>query len=158
MVESESKELNPQRFSLIDVAELLDLKPMRVYEVATFYTMFNRSPVGKNFVQLCTTTPCMLGGCGSTSILETIQGHLKIQPGQTTPDGKFTLVEVECLGACSNAPMMAVGDDFYVRLPPFHFIFFLGCFSLLSLTPPPLSGVVGGPYPGNDCQDPRLVR
>ncbi|CED83731.1 nadh-ubiquinone oxidoreductase 24 kda mitochondrial precursor [Phaffia rhodozyma] len=100
------------------VAELLELRPMRVYEVATFYTMFNRSPIGKNFVQLCTTTPCMLGGCGSTSILETIQGHLKIQPGQTTPDGKFTLVEVECLGACSNAPMMAVGDDFYEDLTP----------------------------------------
>lgn len=56
----------------------------------------------------------MLGGCGSTPILETIQKHLNILPGQTTPDGKFTLVEVECLGACSNAPMMAVNDDFYV--------------------------------------------
>jgi len=56
----------------------------------------------------------MLGGCGSTPILETIQKHLNILPGQTTPDGKFTLVEVECLGACSNAPMMAIGDDFYV--------------------------------------------
>jgi NADH dehydrogenase (ubiquinone) flavoprotein 2 len=77
---------------------------MRVYEVATFYTMYNREPVAPNFVQLCTTTPCMLGGCGSDSILETIQNHLQIKPGQTTPDGKFTLMEVECLGACSNAP------------------------------------------------------
>lgn len=56
----------------------------------------------------------MLGGCGSTSILETIQDHLNVKPGETTPDGKFTFVEVECLGACSNAPMMAIGDDFYV--------------------------------------------
>jgi NADH dehydrogenase (ubiquinone) flavoprotein 2 len=86
------------------VAEVLEMPRMRVYEVATFYTMFNREPVAPNFVQLCTTTPCMLGGCGSDSILETIQKHLNITPGHTTPDGKFTLVEVECLGACSNAP------------------------------------------------------
>jgi NADH dehydrogenase (ubiquinone) flavoprotein 2 len=86
------------------VAEVLEMPRMRVYEVATFYTMYNREPVAPNFVQLCTTTPCMLGGCGSDSILETIQNHLQIKPGQTTPDGKFTLMEVECLGACSNAP------------------------------------------------------
>lgn len=77
--------------------------------------MFNRSPVGKHFVQLCTTTPCMLGGCGSTSILKTLEDKLGVAPGQTTADGKFTLVEVECLGACSNAPMMAINDDFFVR-------------------------------------------
>lgn len=64
----------------------------------------DREPVAPNFIQLCTTTPCQLGGCGSTKILETIQDHLKIHPGQTTKDGKFTLIEVECLGACSNAP------------------------------------------------------
>lgn len=80
------------------VAKLLDMPPMRVYEVASFYTMFNREPVGKFFVQICTTTPCMLGGCGSTLILETIQKHLGIKAGATTDDKLFTLIEVECLG------------------------------------------------------------
>ncbi|PWN45392.1 putative NADH-ubiquinone oxidoreductase 24 kDa subunit mitochondrial precursor [Ceraceosorus guamensis] len=100
------------------VAKLLEMPPMRVYEVASFYTMFNREPVGKHFVQLCTTTPCMLGGCGSTSILETIEKHLGIKQGQTTDDKLFTLIEVECLGACANAPMMQVNDDFYEDLTP----------------------------------------
>lgn len=66
--------------------------------------MYNREPVAPNFVQLCTTTPCQLGGCGSNKILEAIEKHLGVTPGHTTPDGKFTFIEVECLGACSNAP------------------------------------------------------
>ena len=66
--------------------------------------MYNREPVAPNFIQLCTTTPCQLGGCGSNIILDTLEKRLNIHPGQTTPDGKFTLIEVECLGACSNAP------------------------------------------------------
>lgn len=66
--------------------------------------MYNREPVAPNFVQLCTTTPCQLGGCGSNKILEAIEKHLGIAPGHTTKDGKFTFIEVECLGACSNAP------------------------------------------------------
>lgn len=99
------------------VAKLVEVPPMRVYEVATFYTMFNREPIGQNFVQVCTTTPCMLRG--AYDILETVQSHLGgIHVGDTTKDGKFTLVEVECLGACSNAPMMAVNDDFYEDLTP----------------------------------------
>jgi len=99
------------------VAKLLELPPMRVYEVATFYTMFNREPVGENFVQVCTTTPCML--CGSTDILNTVKEHLGgIRVGDTTKDGKFTVIEVECQGACSNGPMMAVNDDFYEDLTP----------------------------------------
>lgn len=87
-----------------EVARLLEMPPMRVYEVASFYTMYNREPVAPHFIQLCTTTPCMLGGCGSDSILATIKKHLNVKPGQTTKDGKFTFIEVECLGACSNAP------------------------------------------------------
>lgn len=72
-----------------------------------------REPIGTHFVQVCTTTPCMLRG--STEILNTCLTHLGgINPGQTTTDGKFTVIEVECQGACSNAPMMVVGDDFYV--------------------------------------------
>jgi NADH dehydrogenase (ubiquinone) flavoprotein 2 len=120
------------------VAKLLELPPMRVYEVATFYTMFNRyegpacsvfsnfsnhsfsEPIGKNFVQVCTTTPCML--MGSTDILNTVCSHLGgIKPGGTTEDKKFTVVEVECQGACSNAPMMVINEDFYVCL--FSFLF-----------------------------------
>jgi len=77
--------------------------------------MASREPIGQNFVQVCTTTPCMLRG--STDILNTVCSHLGgIKPGDTTKDGKFTVIEVECQGACSNAPMMVVGDDFYVRL------------------------------------------
>ncbi|KAF9451203.1 hypothetical protein P691DRAFT_808388 [Macrolepiota fuliginosa MF-IS2] len=99
------------------VANLLEMPPMRVYEVATFYTMFNREPIGKNFVQVCTTTPCMLRG--STEILNTVCQQLGgIKPGETTKDGKFTVIEVECQGACSNAPMLVVGDDFYEDLTP----------------------------------------
>ncbi|KAG2227482.1 hypothetical protein INT45_007508 [Circinella minor] len=101
-----------------EVARLLEVPPMRVYEVATFYTMYNRQPVGKYFLQLCTTTPCQLGGCGSTKILDTISEQLKIQPGETTKDGLFTLVEVECAGACVNAPVMAINDDYYEDLTP----------------------------------------
>lgn len=98
------------------VAEFLEMPPMRVYEVATFYTMFNRTPVGKHFIQVCTTTPCMLGGCGAESVLDAIQERLGIHPGETTSDGKFTMIEVECLGACANAPMVQINDDYYVRL------------------------------------------
>ncbi|KAG5634654.1 hypothetical protein H0H81_001246 [Sphagnurus paluster] len=99
------------------VAKLLEMPPMRVYEVATFYTMFNREPIGQNFVQVCTTTPCMLRG--STEILNTCLEHAGgIKAGQTSKDGKFTVVEVECQGACSNAPMIVVGDDFYEDLTP----------------------------------------
>ena len=99
------------------IAELLEMPPMRVYEVATFYTMFNREPIGTNFIQVCTTTPCMLRG--STEILDTVKSHLGgIKVGDTTKDGKFTLAEVECLGACSNAPMLAMNDDFYEDLTP----------------------------------------
>ena len=101
-----------------EVARILEMPPMRVYEVATFYTMYNRSPVGKFFLQVCTTTPCMLGGCGSDKIMEAMQSHLGIHNGQTTQDGLFTLLEVECLGACVNAPMVQINDDYYEDLTP----------------------------------------
>lgn len=91
---------------------------MRVYEVATFYTMYNRDPVGKYHLQVCTTTPCQLGGCGSDVIVKAISEHLGIKAGQTTKDGLFTFVEVECLGACVNAPMVQINDDYYEDLTP----------------------------------------
>jgi len=100
------------------IAKILEIPPMKVYEVATFYTMFNRTKVGKHHVQLCTTTPCQLGGCGSTVILETIKKHLNIEVGETTADGLFTLTEVECLGACVNASMLQIGDDYFEDLTP----------------------------------------
>mmetsp|Transcript_11877 Transcript_11877/g.24053 ORF Transcript_11877/g.24053 Transcript_11877/m.24053 type:complete len:272 (+) Transcript_11877:3-818(+) len=98
------------------VAKIVGVAPMRVYEVATFYTMFNREKVGKYFMQLCGTTPCMI--CGSEDIKRTIEKHLGIKDGETTPDGLFTLREVECLGACANAPMIQMNDDYYECLTP----------------------------------------
>eukprot|EP01039_Chlorochromonas_danica_P005562 gene5562-6124_t len=98
------------------VAKVLDVAPMKVYEVATFYTMFNRTKVGKYFIQLCGTTPCMI--CGSEQIKKTIEDHLHIKEGETTPDGLFTLREVECMGTCANAPMVQLNDDYYECLTP----------------------------------------
>ncbi|KAJ1650101.1 NADH:ubiquinone oxidoreductase 24 [Dispira simplex] len=98
------------------VARWCEVPPMRVYEVATFYTMFNRDPVGKFFVQVCTTTPCEL--CGSTGIVQALEKHLGIKVGETTADKMFTLVEVECAGACVNAPVLAINDDYYEDLTP----------------------------------------
>ncbi|KAK3309027.1 thioredoxin-like [2Fe-2S] ferredoxin-domain-containing protein [Chaetomium strumarium] len=101
-----------------EVARILEMPPMRVYEVASFYTMYNRTPVGKFHVQACTTTPCQLGGCGSDAIVQAIKEHLGIKQGQTTADGLFTFIEVECLGACVNAPMVQINDDYYEDLTP----------------------------------------
>ncbi|KAL8682566.1 MAG: hypothetical protein Q9186_001419 [Xanthomendoza sp. 1 TL-2023] len=101
-----------------EVAKVLEMPPMRVYEVATFYTMYNRDPVGRYHVQACTTTPCQLGGCGSDKIMEAIESHLGVGPGSTTEDGMFTFSEVECLGACVNAPMVQINDDYYEDLTP----------------------------------------
>lgn len=84
---------------------------MEVYEVATFYTMFNRERVGKFFIQLCGTTPCMV--CGSEEIKQAILENIGVGEGEVTPDGMFSLLEVECLGACANAPMVQINDDFY---------------------------------------------
>ena len=96
------------------VAQILEMAPIRVCEVATFYTMFNLRPVGRYLLQACTTTPCWL--CGSDAVVEACERKLGIGIGGTTPDGLFTLVEVECLGACVNAPILQVNDDFYEDL------------------------------------------
>ncbi len=101
-----------------EVARMLEMPAMRVYEVATFYTMYNRQPVGQFHLQVCTTSPCMLGGVGSDVIVKAMEDYLGIHPGQTTEDGLFTLVEVECLGACVNAPMVQINDDYYEDLTP----------------------------------------
>jgi NADH-quinone oxidoreductase E subunit len=96
------------------VADMLGMARIRVYEVATFYSMFNLRPVGKHFFQICTTTPCWLGG--SDEVVQACERKLGITIGETTPDKQFTLTEVECLGACVNAPIIQVNDDFYEDL------------------------------------------
>ncbi|HEX9462026.1 MAG TPA: NADH-quinone oxidoreductase subunit NuoE [Alphaproteobacteria bacterium] len=96
------------------VAGLLDMAPIRVYEVATFYTMFNLQPVGKWLFQVCTTTPCWLRG--SDEVVGVCENKLGIHFGETTPDGLFTMREVECLGCCVNAPVIQVNDDVYEDL------------------------------------------
>ncbi|MBY8828271.1 complex I 24 kDa subunit family protein [Hephaestia mangrovi] len=95
------------------VARELDMPYMRVFEVVTFYTMFNLVPVGRYHVQVCGTTPCMLRG--SDDVLAACKNH-GLAKGKTTPDGLFTLTEVECLGACTNAPMVQINDDNYEDL------------------------------------------
>jgi len=104
------------RAAMEHVAETLGMAPIRVYEVATFYTMYNLKPVGQHHIQLCRTTPCWLRG--SDALRETCEKKLGIGLKEVTPDGKFSLVEVECLGACVNAPMLQINDDFYEDLDP----------------------------------------
>jgi NADH-quinone oxidoreductase E subunit len=102
------------RAAMDHVAGVLGMAPIRVYEVATFYTMFNLRPVGRYLLQACTTTPCWLRG--SDDVVQACRRKLGIGIGGTTADGLFTLVEVECLGACVNAPILQVNDDFYEDL------------------------------------------
>jgi NADH-quinone oxidoreductase subunit E len=96
------------------VAALLNLLPVEVYEVATFYSMFNLKPVGKYVFEVCRTGPCMLNG--SDDIIQYIKDKLGIQEGETTPDGLFTLKPTECLGACGYAPMMQLGKHYKEHL------------------------------------------
>ena len=102
------------RAAMDHVALMLGMPPIRVYEVATFYTMFNLRPVGRFLLQACTTTPCWLRG--SDAVVAACEKTLGIEVGGTSADGLFTLVEVECLGACVNAPILQVNDDFYEDL------------------------------------------
>ncbi len=102
--------------AMIDIADLLDLTPIQVYEVATFYSQYNMKPVGKFLIQVCKTLSCALVGAGS--IIEYLQKKLGIGIGETTEDGCFTLKVVECLAACGSAPMMQVNDRYYEQLTP----------------------------------------
>ena len=98
------------------VAELLNLKPIEVYEVATFYSMYNLKPVGRYVFEVCQTGPCMIRG--ADNIIDYIKQKLNIGVGETTPDGMFTLKAVECLGACGYAPMMQLGKQYREHLTP----------------------------------------
>lgn len=100
-----------------EIAKLLDMPRIKVFEVATFYTMYNLEPRGKHHLQFCTTTPCWL--MGSADVVKACEKHLGIHMGETTKDGQFTMTEVECLGACVNAPVIQRnGDEFYEDLTP----------------------------------------
>ncbi|KMQ72651.1 NADH-quinone oxidoreductase subunit NuoE family protein [Chryseobacterium koreense] len=96
------------------VAEVLSIKPIEVYEVATFYTMFNMQPVGKYVLEVCRTGPCLTRG--SEKILDHIRTKLNIKDGETTADGLFTLKPAECLGACGYAPMLQLGKFYHENL------------------------------------------
>ena len=96
------------------IADYLDMAPIKVQEVATFYTMYNHKPIGKHHVQVCGTTPCWLRG--SDDIMSACKKKLGINKGETTEDGMFTLSEVECAGACVNAPVVAIDDDYFEDL------------------------------------------
>lgn len=104
------------RAAVVYVAELLEMPIVKAFEVASFYSMFNGEPVGKYLVQLCRTTPCWLAG--GEAIARACEEKLGIKIGETTSDGLFTLKEVECLGACVNAPVMQINDDMYEDLTP----------------------------------------
>jgi NADH-quinone oxidoreductase E subunit len=113
------------------VAAMLDMPPVRVYEVASFYSMYNLEPVGRHVIEVCTTTPCWLRG--SDAIMEACARRLGVSPGQTTQDGQFTLREAECLGACVNAPMCQVinanGAHYFEDLTPKNVIKLLDALS-----------------------------
>ena len=96
------------------VASILNIEPVEVYEVASFYSMYNLNPVGNCLIEVCQTGPCWLRG--ADDIIDHIGRKLNIQPGETTADGKFTLKTVECLGSCGTAPMLQCGADFYENL------------------------------------------
>ena len=97
-----------------EIAKILDMAPIRVLEVATFYTMFNLAPVGKTHVQICTSLPCWLRG--SNDVVRACKEKLGIGMGEVTPDGAFSLGELECAGACVNAPVAQIGDDYFEDL------------------------------------------
>lgn len=98
------------------VADYLQLAPIAVYEVATFYTMYNLKPVGRHIINVCTNISCMLNG--SQKIVDHLKKRLEINTNETTADGKFTLREVECLAACAAAPMCQIGKKYYENLTP----------------------------------------
>ena len=112
LVQEQEEWVSPE--AMIYVADRLGKTPIQVYEVATFYTMFNLKPIGKHHIELCKTLSCML--CGSRDIKNHIKQTIGIEPGQTSEDGLFHLSEVECLGACGGAPMFALDGQYHEKL------------------------------------------
>ena len=102
--------------SMREVAEIFDIAPNEVHEVTSFYTMFHRNPVGKYIVQVCTNISCQL--CNAEDIMAHLTSKLGIKPGETSSDGKYTLLEVECLGSCGTSPVVQINDDYHEELTP----------------------------------------
>lgn len=128
------------RVAMDVIAERLEMAPIRVYEVATFYLMFNTRPVGKWHLQVCTTTPCWLRG--SDEVTAACRAATGIKGwGETSADGQFTMTEVECIGACVNAPVLQVNDDFYEDLDGPRTTSLLE--ALKRGAPPPAGSVIG---------------
>jgi NADH-quinone oxidoreductase subunit E len=100
--------------AILHVADLLGFTPSRIEGVATFYTMYNRKPVGRYHVQICRNISCSL--LGAEHLIEHVSKKLGVRPGETTPDGKFTLSKVECLGSCGTAPVLMLNDDYHENL------------------------------------------
>ena len=128
------------------VAKLLGIPYIQVYEVSTFYSMFNLSPVGKYFVQICRTTPCWLKG--SDKLVNVAKEITRCDIGSTSEDDKFTVVEVECLGACCNAPMVQINDVYYEDLDENNF-------KELLLKLKDGSSVIKGSQIGRQCSEPN---
>ena len=112
LVQEQEGWISPE--AMIAVADMLSTTPIRVYEVVTFYTMFNTKPIGTHHIEVCKTTSCML--CGSKDIISYLEDTLDIKPGETSKDGQFTLSVVECLGSCGGAPMLAFNGDYVENL------------------------------------------
>ncbi len=121
------------------VAEILDMAPIRVYEVASFHTMFNRNPVGRHHIRVCTSLPCFLRG--ADRVLDACRHRLNLDVGETSSDHAFTLDRCECLGACVNAPVVWIGDDYYEDVDPDRVDGLLDAFRRAEKpTPGPISG------------------
>jgi NADH-quinone oxidoreductase subunit E len=99
-----------------EIAQMFDLTPNEIHEVVSFYTMLYRKPVGKYVIQVCTNISCQL--CNSEQIMEHLTRRLSIRPGETTPDKKYTLMEVECLGSCGTSPVVQINDQYFEELTP----------------------------------------
>lgn len=112
MVQEQEGWISPRAIEY--VAQLLNVPKEHVYGVVTFYTMFNKKPVGKYHIQVCTNVSCQL--LGGEKILDYICKKLEVHPGETTKDGKFTISEVECLGSCGSSPTMQINNDYYENL------------------------------------------
>jgi NADH-quinone oxidoreductase E subunit len=114
LAQEEAGYISPE--TMCELAKIFDLSPNEVHEVASFYTMFFRKPMGKYVIQVCTNISCML--CNAEKIVARLTEKLGIKMGETSPDGKYTLLEVECLGSCGTSPVMQINEDYYEDLTP----------------------------------------
>lgn len=112
LAQDEAGYLSPD--AIVDVAGIFRLSPNEVYEVASFYTMLYKKPVGKYVIQVCTNISCLL--CNCEELMTHLRRRLGIKPGETTPDGRFTLMEVECLASCGTAPVVQINEDYHENL------------------------------------------